>query len=140
MVILVSEPKINIPNLAGAHTFYLIWRSGVSGVRTTTPVYILHLSLSTELSSRRQNWLFSIHYRLFFLHTYWILYVINCIENFMYFFMLNGKTLSTVLNKLCKKNIMILLISIFLVLNKRTLYILTKRKNVILILSNKIIN
>jgi len=42
----------------------------------------------------------------------------------MYFFMFNGKTLSTTLNnKLSKKKIMlILLISIFLILNKKTLY------------------
>ena len=38
--------------VAGAHTFYFMWRSGVSGVRTIAPVYIMHLFLPTELSSR----------------------------------------------------------------------------------------
>ena len=32
-----------------------MWRSGVSGIRTPTPTYIMHLSLPTELSSRRLN-------------------------------------------------------------------------------------
>ena len=39
--------------VARTHTF-LMWRSGVSGVRTPTPAYIMHLSLPTELSSPNQ--------------------------------------------------------------------------------------
>jgi len=61
----------------------------------------------------------------------------------MYFFMLNGKTLSTVLNnKLSNtKNYVDIINLYFLILNKKTLYFERKKQqNVILILSNKIIN
>ncbi|KEH40467.1 hypothetical protein MTR_1g029370 [Medicago truncatula] len=37
--------------VAGART-YLMWRSGVSGVRTSAPAYIIHLLQPTELSSQ----------------------------------------------------------------------------------------
>jgi len=57
--------------------------------------------------------------------------------------MLNGKTLSTVLNnKLSNtKNYVDIINLYFLILNKKTLYFERKKQqNVILILSNKIIN
>ena len=41
--------------VVGAHTFYLTWRNGVSGVRTPTHEYIIHLSLPIEISSRGQK-------------------------------------------------------------------------------------
>jgi len=41
--------------VAGSHTFYLMWRSGVSGVRTPALAYIMHMSLAIELISRQQD-------------------------------------------------------------------------------------
>jgi len=55
---------------------------------------------------------------------------INCIESFIYFFILNGKTLSTVLNnQLCnKKNYADIINLCFLILNKKKLYFEQKQK------------